>query len=136
MRLKKTVFVNGCFDVLHPGHLALLEEATKHGDNVIVGLNSDESVKALKSGRLARSFEERKLMLEACRFVDLVVCFTGVTASNLVDTLKPDTYVTGDEYRGRSPEAKIVKDYGGKVVYFMRVGKYSSSMTGASNAAT
>jgi len=136
MKLNKVVFVNGCFDLLHPGHIFFLKEAAEQGTRLVVGLNSDDSVKRLKKGRLVRSLEERKFMLEACKFVDLVVSFNQDTALGVVEFLRPDVYVTGEEYRARSPEARLVKEYGGKVVYVTRVAKYSSSMTEASNGAS
>jgi D-beta-D-heptose 7-phosphate kinase/D-beta-D-heptose 1-phosphate adenosyltransferase len=133
MKLNKTVFVNGCFDLLHPGHVFFLKEASEKGNRLIVGINSDDSVKKLK-GKLNRSLEERKFMLEACKFVNLVVSFNQDTATGVVEFLRPDVYVTGDEYRGRSPEARLVKEYGGQVVYVTRLGKYSSSILGGGHA--
>ena len=110
-----------------------MKEAAEQGNRLIVGINSDDSVKRLKKGRLARSLEERKFMLEACKFVDFVVSFNQDTALGTVEFIRPDVYVTGEEYKARSPEARLVKEYGGKVVYVTRVGKYSSSMTEAPN---
>jgi D-beta-D-heptose 7-phosphate kinase / D-beta-D-heptose 1-phosphate adenosyltransferase len=120
------VFVNGCFDVLHPGHVHLLREAASHGSKLVVGLNSDASVRRAKN-RLARSFADRKTMLEACKYVDFVVSFSDITAIALVEMLRPSVYVTGEEYKGRSAEARLVKEYGGRVVYVPRLGDYSSS---------
>lgn len=129
MKLNKVVFVNGCFDLIHPGHIFLLKQAKEQGDRLVVGINTDDSVKKLK-GKLARPLEERKFMLEACKFVDLAVSFNQDTALGVVEFLRPDIYVTGEEYRARSPEARLVKEYGGKVVYVPRVGAYSSTLTG------
>lgn len=126
--MSRTVLANGCFDLLHPGHIHFLKEARKQGDLLVVAINSDESVKKRK-GKLSRTFEERKLMLEACKWVDLVVSFNDETALGVVEFLRPDVYVTGEEYRARSPEARLVKEYGGKTVYVQRQGTYSTTET-------
>ena len=93
------VFTNGCFDILHRGHIELLKYCKSLG-SVIVGLNSDISVKKLKGD--ARPFfwqEDRKFMLESCKYVDGVVIFDEETPYNLIKRLKPDIIVKGGDYK-------------------------------------
>ncbi len=96
---KKTVFTNGCFDILHPGHIHLLKEASSFGDILIVGLNSDESVKKIK-GPFRPFMEEksRATVVSAVRYVDFVVVFNEETPLNLIKEIKPDVLVKGSEY--------------------------------------
>ena len=95
----KTIFTNGCFDILHPGHIKLLKYCKSLG-HVIVGLNSDESVKALKGdSRPYFSAEDRKLILESCIYVDKVIVFEEETPYNLIKNVKPDIIVKGGDYR-------------------------------------
>lgn len=115
---KTVVFTNGCFDILHAGHVRYLAEAKAQGDILIVGLNSDESVRALKgAGRPVNSSDDRAEVLEALRFVDHVTVFGEATAEELVRSLEPDVYVKGGDYSlDRLPESAIVSAYGGRTV--------------------
>ena len=112
------VFTNGCFDILHAGHVRYLNAAKALGDVLIVGLNNDESVRRLKGeGRPVNPSEDRAEVLAALRAVDHVVVFGEATAEELVRQLKPDIYVKGGDYSLETlPEAKIVGSYGGKTV--------------------
>ena len=112
------VFTNGCFDILHAGHVRYLNAAKALGDILVVGLNSDESVRRLKGeGRPVNPAEDRSEVLAALRAVDHVVVFSEATAEELVRQLKPDIYVKGGDYSLETlPEAKIVDSYGGKTV--------------------
>ena len=93
------IFTNGCFDILHKGHLNLLEYCRSIGDIVIVGINSDESVKKIKGeNRPINSQEDRKYFLESLRFVDKVIVFEEETPYNLIKDLKPDIIVKGGDY--------------------------------------
>lgn len=114
---KKVVFTNGCFDVLHHGHLYFLKKARELGDILVVALNSDASVKKLKGpGRPKIPQHGRAEMLAAFPFVDYVVVFDTDTPEYLVEMLKPDIYVKGKDYTvGTLPEARIVENYGGRV---------------------
>ena len=95
----KTVFTNGCFDILHRGHVELLRFCKSLGDYVIVGLNSDESVKRLKGDhRPINSQEDRKILLESLVFVDKVILFDEDTPYSLISDLMPDTIVKGGDY--------------------------------------
>jgi len=92
------VFTNGCFDILHRGHLELLKHCASKG-RVIVGLNSDDSVKGLKGpSRPYNDQEDRKIILEACRYVDEVIIFNEQTPYNLIKSLNPDIIVKGGDY--------------------------------------
>lgn len=100
LNLKKRVFTNGCFDLLHPGHISLLQYCASLGE-VIVGLNSDLSVSRLKGEeRPIWNVAMRKFALESCRFVDSVLVFDEDTPENLIRELKPDVIVKGGEYEG------------------------------------
>lgn len=101
-RKSKVVFTNGCFDIVHFGHIKYLEKAKRLGDILIVGLNSDSSVKRLKGKeRPVNSEFQRACMLAAFYFVDFVVIFDEDTPLNLIKTLKPDILVKGADYKGK-----------------------------------
>jgi rfaE bifunctional protein nucleotidyltransferase chain/domain len=111
-------FTNGVFDLLHPGHVDLLTAARGTADALIVGLNSDESVRRLKgSGRPVRSEAERAFVLAAVECVDLVVIFPEDTPLELVKILKPDVIVKGGDYTESTiVGASEVRSWGGRVV--------------------
>lgn len=94
------VFTNGVFDLLHVGHLAVLETAASYGDRLVVGLNSDESVRRLGKGadRPVHGHENRAKLIEALRCVDAVVIFDEDTPLNLIQALKPTVLVKGGDY--------------------------------------
>ena len=111
---KKIVFTNGCFDILHRGHISYLQKAKELGDILIVGLNSDESVKRLKgNSRPINSFEDRAYMLAALSSTDYIVGFSEDTPYNLIKAVKPDILVKGADYKDKevigSDIAKEVK---------------------------
>ena len=94
------VFTNGCFDILHRGHIELLKYCKSIGDRVVVGLNSDSSVKQLKGPeRPFFSEEDRKFMLQSCKYVDEVVLFEEPTPFHLINSLRPDVVVKGGDYK-------------------------------------
>jgi D-beta-D-heptose 7-phosphate kinase/D-beta-D-heptose 1-phosphate adenosyltransferase len=97
-RGKRIVFTNGCFDVLHVGHVKLLEGAAALGDVLVVGLNSDASVEELKPGRPIVSQADRAYLLASMAAVDYVVVFDEETPARLIDTLRPDVLVKGGDY--------------------------------------
>lgn len=108
---KKIVLTNGVFDILHPGHLSLLEQAKKKGDFLVVGINSDRAVKQLKGEtRPVNNQEDRKTVLEAIKFVDYVVIFDELNAINLINFVKPDIYVKGGDYTLDSLVEKVALD--------------------------
>lgn len=96
---KKIVFTNGCFDLLHVGHIRYLAQAKRLGDFLIIGLNSDSSVKELKGvNRPINSFEDRATLLSAIESVDLVIMFEEQTPENLIKDIVPDILVKGGDY--------------------------------------
>ena len=92
------VFTNGCFDVLHRGHIDYLEKSKKLGTKLIIGLNSDASVRRLKIGRPINTQEDRKYVLLSLRCVDEVIIFDDDTPLNLIQSLKPDILTKGGDY--------------------------------------
>ena len=126
---KKIVFTNGCFDILHVGHVRYLKEAKALGDILILGLNSDSSVKSLKgSNRPINNESDRAEVLSALKAIDYVVIFDEKTAENIVGEVKPDIYAKGGDYSiDTLPEAKIVAEHGGKTVLLQLVDGKSST---------
>ena len=118
LRPARVALTNGCFDLLHLGHIRSLEHAASLADVLVVGLNSDESVRALKGqARPLLPADERAEIIAALNCVDLVTVFPELTAEALVGAVKPDVYVKGGEYSDASlPEAAIVRSYGGELV--------------------
>jgi len=114
---KKVVFTNGCFDILHRGHVACLEQAKRFGDVLVVGLNSDESVRRLKGpGRPFLGQEDRAAVLSALCCVDYVCIFERDTPLDLIVELRPDVLVKGADYReSEVVGAKEVSSWGGEV---------------------
>ncbi|MFN2457222.1 MAG: D-glycero-beta-D-manno-heptose 1-phosphate adenylyltransferase [Chitinophagaceae bacterium] len=115
---KTIVFTNGCFDVLHLGHISTLMEAAKHAHILIVGLNSDASVKKLKGDdRPVNDEQTRALLLASLAMVDGVVIFTEETPRELIMAIQPDLLVKGGDYKVEEiAGAKEVIESGGKVV--------------------
>jgi D-sedoheptulose 7-phosphate isomerase len=123
------VFTNGCFDLLHPGHIHLLKSARDLGDKLIVGINSDRSVRAIKGpGRPFQNEADRKSILESLRFVDEVVIYDENTPANLIKDIKPDVIVKGGDWK---PEEIIGSDTvirnGGKVVSIPLIDGHSTT---------
>lgn len=115
---KTLVFTNGCFDLLHAGHVRYLQQARSLGDYLAIGLNSDASTRRIKGPqRPLLPQEERALILAALECVDFVIIFDEDTAEALVAALRPDVYVKGGDYtsEGELPEAAVVRSYGGRV---------------------
>ena len=114
---EKIVFTNGCFDILHVGHVRYLQQARALGDFLVIGLNSDASVRALKGPeRPVQSESNRAEILAALACVDYVTVFTEATAENVIREVKPDIYVKGGDWAvDKIIEAPIVLSYGGEV---------------------
>ena len=114
---KKIVLTNGCFDLIHVGHIRYLKEAKKKGDILIVALNSDESVRKLKgSGRPLLKEKERAEIISSFYFVDYVTIFPETNVEKVLLTLKPDIHAKGSDYTPETvPEKEVVKKYGGKI---------------------
>jgi D-beta-D-heptose 7-phosphate kinase/D-beta-D-heptose 1-phosphate adenosyltransferase len=115
---QRVVFTNGCFDLLHPGHISLLRQAKAAGDRLIVGLNSDASVARLKGpNRPVQDQDARALVLSALDCVDSVVIFGDDTPLELIKVLRPDVLVKGADYReDQVVGGDFVASYGGRVV--------------------
>jgi D-beta-D-heptose 7-phosphate kinase/D-beta-D-heptose 1-phosphate adenosyltransferase len=115
------VFTNGCFDLLHRGHVDLLNRAKELGDVLVVGLNTDAGVRALKGpGRPLTTLDDRAQVLAALSCVDHLVAFDEPTAERLVELIRPDVYVKGGALHHEpvdriAPEAPLVAAYGGEV---------------------
>ncbi|MGD0780291.1 MAG: D-glycero-beta-D-manno-heptose 1-phosphate adenylyltransferase [Dehalococcoidales bacterium] len=123
------VLTNGCFDILHLGHIKFLQKAKYLGNMLVVGVNSDVSVAKLKgNGRPIMAQEARAEILAALSCVDYVIVFDELTAVKIVSELRPDIYVKGvDHLENDLPEAASVRQYGGEVVYVPLVEGYSTS---------
>jgi len=126
---RRIVFTNGCFDLLHPGHIDYLQRARALGDALVIGLNDDASVRGLKGeNRPINCSADRACMLTALRCVDLVVPFSESTPLNLIKALKPDVLVKGGDYRQENiVGAREVRDNGGEVVVMPFIEGFSSS---------
>ena len=126
---KKIVFTNGCFDLLHVGHIRYLAQAKKLGDYLIIGLNSDSSVKELKGeDRPINSFEDRATLLLAIEPVDLVVMFEEQTPENLINDIVPNILVKGGDYNIEDIVGyQIVIQNGGQVKTLSFYDGYSST---------
>lgn len=126
---EKVVFTNGCFDILHLGHIDYLEKARGFGTKLIVALNTDDSVRKLKGPeRPVNNEEARGRMIAALAFVDMVVYFFEDTPYNVIDRLKPDILVKGSDYLAENiVGADIVLGTGGKVYTIDLVKGFSTS---------
>lgn len=113
----RIVLTNGCFDILHAGHVSYLERARELGDILIIAVNSDTSVSRLKGpSRPINPLEDRIQVLAALRCVDYLVPFDDNTPSNLIRIIRPDIYVKGGDYTKQTlPEASLVEQLGGDV---------------------
>lgn len=114
---QRIVFTNGCFDILHAGHVRYLEEAHALGDCLVLGLNTDASVRRLKGETRPVNTElDRAAVTGALAAVDYVVLFDEPTAETLIEKVRPAVYVKGGDYtRETLPEARVVEKYGGEV---------------------
>ncbi len=114
---RKVVLGNGCFDLIHVGHVRYLQGAKALGDLLVVGINSDDSVRALKgAGRPLQPQDERAEMIASFECVDFVVLFDDPTVEGLLLALQPDIHAKGTDYTSESvPERETVRSYGGQV---------------------
>jgi rfaE bifunctional protein nucleotidyltransferase chain/domain len=123
------VLASGCFDILHIGHVSYLQEASGLGDTLVVGVNSDTSVRSLKGpSRPVNEAWARAAILASLSCVDRVVIFDDLTPHNLISTVRPDVYVKGGEYtRQTLPEWSLVEHLGGRVEILEHVPGYSTT---------
>lgn len=126
---KKIVFTNGCFDILHRGHAEYLEQAKSLGDLLVVGVNSDTSVKRLKGkDRPINNEKDRAFMLDKLKPVDVVTIFTEDTPFNLISEIFPDVLVKGGDWKEDDiVGSDVVKSHGGKVISLKFVDRYSTT---------
>ncbi len=116
---RRLVFTNGVFDILHAGHVTYLEQARALGDLLIVGLNTDASVRRLAKGedRPINQLDDRAKVISALRCVDGVVSFDEDNPVAIIETLKPEIHVKGGDYdMEKMPETPVIRSYGGEVV--------------------
>lgn len=130
---KRMVWTNGCFDILHVGHVRYLQEAKKLGDVLIIGLNSDDSVRKLKGlERPLQSEEDRAEILAALECVDYIIIFPEPTVERYLKELHPEIFVKGADYtreKMHQGERKMIEDYGGKIVFLHFIpGKSTTSL--------
>jgi D-glycero-beta-D-manno-heptose 1-phosphate adenylyltransferase len=114
---RKVVFANGCFDLIHVGHIRYLQNAKALGDALILGINSDVGVTALKgAGRPLQTQSERAEILASLECVDYVLLFDALTVDGILSELRPDIHVKGTDYTEESvPERETVRAYGGQI---------------------
>jgi rfaE bifunctional protein nucleotidyltransferase chain/domain len=126
---KRVVFTNGCFDLLHAGHVAYLQWARDQGDALVVGLNSDDSVRALKGPRRPLvPFADRAAVLAGLRAVDVVVGFEQRTPEVLLERIRPDVHVKSAQYRIEDlPERIVVERAGGTIVLAPHLAGHSTT---------
>ena len=127
---KKLVFTNGCFDLIHRGHVAYLNEAKSLGDFLVIGLNSDSSVKKLDKGanRPFNNENDRAFVLDNLKAVDYVIIFSEDTPYNLIKNITPDYLVKGGDWKEEDiVGSDVVKANGGKVISLKFVENYSTT---------
>jgi D-beta-D-heptose 7-phosphate kinase/D-beta-D-heptose 1-phosphate adenosyltransferase len=124
----KIIFVNGCFDVLHPGHIQLFEYARSLGDYLIVAIDSDKKVGEMKGPeRPIFGQEDRARTLEAIRYIDVVHIFNSKEElEDLIKTINPDIMIVGSDWEGKEV---VGGQYAKEVRFFDRVGEYSTTRT-------
>ena len=125
----RIVFTNGCFDLIHAGHIELLSFAAKEGDRLIVGLNSDSSVRKLKGPtRPIQTEADRARIIGALRAVDLVVLFDEPTPLSLIEAIAPDVLIKGADYsEDQVVGGDLVKSRGGRIALFPLIEGRSST---------
>ena len=127
----KVAFTNGCFDILHLGHLEILTKSKEFGDRLIVAVNSDASVRKLKGKeRPINNFQTRSNMLASFSFVDYVVEFSDDTPKKLIQIIKPDFLIKGGDYKKKDIVGNdIVSSYGGETIIIPLIDGLSSTNT-------
>lgn len=128
---KLIVFTNGCFDILHVGHIRYLKKAAALGDRLVLAVNSDRSVQKLKGTERPYVPEAERLeMLAALEMVDYLILFSEADCKAVIKAVKPQIYVKGGDYRIEDlPEAETVYDYGGKIVLITEIrGKSTTNL--------
>ena len=126
---EKIVFTNGCFDLVHRGHIEVLANTADLGDKLIIGLNSDSSIKELKGeNRPIMDEISRAILLASLQFVDAIVFFSEETPYKLIETLIPDVLAKGGDYKVTEIAGNgVVLENGGEVILFPFIGGFSST---------
>lgn len=125
---KKIVTCNGCFDILHVGHIKFLKEAKEQGDILMVGLNSDSSVKLNKEeNRPINNEENRAEVLAALQYVDYIVIFLEKDPRKLLEIIKPDIHANGEDYSENCIEEDTVRKNGGRIYLIKKYGDFSTT---------
>jgi D-beta-D-heptose 7-phosphate kinase/D-beta-D-heptose 1-phosphate adenosyltransferase len=126
MQITKTIWINGCFDILHRGHLELFKFAKQQGDYLVVGIDTDERVKFNKGeNRPINNQNDRKFFLECIKFVDKVVLFgSDESLEEAVYFYKPDIMIVGSDYKNKNV---IGSQHAKKLIFFDRVGGFSTT---------
>mgnify|MGYP001434224642 CR=1 FL=1 len=127
--IRNLVFTNGCFDIIHRGHIEYLNDAKSLGDFLLIGLNSDSSTRRLKGeSRPVNNETDRAFVLSNLKCVDAVIVFDEDTPYNLIKYVKPDFLVKGGDWKeDQIVGSDIVKEYGGKVISLRFVNSYSTT---------
>jgi len=125
------VFTNGCFDVIHPGHILHLQQARQEGDILVVALNSDESVRQLKgSNRPICSQQERAMVLAALESVDYIVIFDALQVTEVIEAVQPNVYVKGGGYTLEtlnSEECEALERCSAQIIILPKIGNFSTT---------
>ncbi len=128
---QRVVFTNGCFDIIHPGHILHLQQARQEGDVLVVALNSDESVRELKGlGRPVFSQRERATMLAALEPVDYIIIFDTLRVTKIIEAIQPDIYVKGGDYTLETlaaEEREALQRCGTEIRLLPEIGGFSST---------
>jgi len=129
---RKIAWTNGCFDFMHAGHVSYLQKSRSYGDALVVGLNSDASVKKLKGNlRPICSEQERALVLSALVYVDYIILFEERSPVNMIEAFQPDYYIKGGDYTIDTidqTERRVVEGYGGEIILLPEVAGISTSI--------
>jgi len=123
---EKVIWTNGCFDVLHRGHIELFKYAKSLGDKLIVGIDSDKKIKKEKgNSRPINTARDRKFMLESIKYIDKVLIFNSrEQLENLIKTIKPSVMIVGSDWEGKDV---VGQKHAEKIIFFNRIGNYSTT---------
>jgi rfaE bifunctional protein nucleotidyltransferase chain/domain len=125
---KKIVFTNGCFDILHSGHISILKFSKKKGDLLIVALNSDKSIKKIKNKKPYFSFKERASTLAEIESVDYIIKMNESNPKKIIQVIKPNFHIKGGDYKAKDlEEYNVAKSIKCKIIIFRIKNKISSS---------
>ena len=128
---RRVVFTNGCFDIIHPGHILHLQQARAEGDVLVIALNSDESVRKLKGeGRPVFGQNERALVLAALEPVDYIIIFDTLRVTHIIQTIRPDIYIKGGDYTLDTLDAEehqVMENLGTQIMLLPKIGSFSTT---------